>query len=612
MLKTLSAALIVVTVLLGSHVQANNDYTASQAYFEDPTNSLDLSEVSAKAFTPYTGMLSKGYSSSTYWIKLQIKPSDHVLALRIRPSYAESVELFDPVGPASRRLTGASHPWRDSEIQAYGHHFKIEPNQQERTFFLKMKSSRSYLISLDVMPINEYMRQDHTDYLIYTGYLIFTFMLALGLFGAWVSTRDRILGIFTVQQFIASLHTLLVVGHARIFFDRYIDNQTLNFISYGVLITYPLVGAYANKLLLEDYGLNRGFRILFTGLMFTSLAIILIMSFGYVGIALNINAQLVMVLMLSCTAASLFGINTYKSSSVTTLPLYTLRAYYVFSTLGWMVAILPLLGIIQATEITLHSLFIYNALSGLVFFWLLQYRARLILKNEITKSDSLKKEAQSERVRREEQGKLMAMLTHEIRTPLSVLKLIVDRKVAGSDLEEFANRAVSNIDSIIDKCIQLDQLDLKALQIHPIHFNVMDLLTTIVIDLDAVKRVDIQGPEVLDLHSDVDIVRVIFSNLIGNALKYSPNDSTIQVEIQHATQNDILGVRLSVINFLANGVTVDPERVFDKYYRGASASRISGSGLGLFLVKELSHALRGDVQCSITTNSVTFTAWIPN
>lgn len=612
MLKTLSAAFIVFTILLGSQARANNDYIASQSYFEDPSNSLDLSQISTKAFTPYTGMLSKGYSSSTYWIKLQIKPSDQALALRIRPAYAESIALFDPLSQAAGRFTGAIHPWRDSEIQAYGHHFKIGPDQKERTLFLKIKSSRSYLISLDVMPMNEYARQDHTDYLLYTGYLIFTFMLALGLFGAWVSTHERVLGVFTIQQFIASLHTLLIVGHARIFFDRYIDNQTLNLISYGVIVIYPLVGIYANKLLLEDYGLNRGFRALFTGLMLTSLGIILTMSLGYVGLALSMNAQMVMVLIFSCTAASLFGINSKKSSSTTTLPLFTLRAYYVFSTLGWMVAILPLLGIIQATEITLHSLFIYNALSGLVFFWLLQYRARLILKNEITKSNSLKKEAQAERVRREEQGKLMAMLTHEIRTPLSVLKLIVDRKVAGSDLEDFANRAVSNIDSIIDKCIQLDRLDLKALQIKSLHFNAIDLLKTVVTDLDGAKRVVIQGPPSVDLYSDIDIVRVIIANLIGNALKYSPSESVIHAQIENITQNEIPEVQLLVINELASGDLVDPERVFDKYFRGASATRISGSGLGLFLVKELSQALGGDVKCSIMNNSVTFTICIPS
>lgn len=79
----------------------------------------------------------------------------------------------------------------------------------------------------------------------------------------------------------------------------------------------------------------------------------------------------------------------------------------------------------------------------------MQYRARWLLKHEVARATTLKAEATQERQRREEQSMLMAMLSHEIKTPLSVLKLVVDEKVAGSDLEGHANRAVSNIDFIV-------------------------------------------------------------------------------------------------------------------------------------------------------------------
>ena len=55
----------------------------------------------------------------------------------------------------------------------------------------------------------------------------------------------------------------------------------------------------------------------------------------------------------------------------------------------------------------------------------------------------------------------------------------------------------------------------------------------------------------------------------------------------------------------------DPEHVFEKYYRNTSATKISGSGLGLFLVKELVSALHGDVTYSINNELIKFTVWIP-
>jgi two-component system, sensor histidine kinase LadS len=271
--------------------------------------------------------------------------------------------------------------------------------------------------------------------------------------------------------------------------------------------------------------------------------------------------------------------------------------------------------VIQAKELTAHSFLLYNVMSGLFFFLLLQYRAKLILKNELIKAATLKKEIDNERYLREEQGKLMAMLTHEIRTPLSVLKLVVDRKVAGSDLEDFANRAVSNIDSIIDKCIQLDQLDIKALKIAYTRFDLIELINSIAVDSVGGERIRVHGEPKLIIESDLDITKTIVSNLITNAVRYSIPNTDIAIHIEagnvKAENGQKPAVKIAVQNAIADADMPVLSQIFDKYYRGPSSTKVSGSGLGLFFVKELAHALQGDVQCSTDANSITFTVWIP-
>jgi signal transduction histidine kinase len=293
------------------------------------------------------------------------------------------------------------------------------------------------------------------------------------------------------------------------------------------------------------------------------------------------------------------------------LPINILRIYYSLNLLMWSMSVLPLLGIVQGKDLTMHSYLLYNVFSGLIFFLLLQYRARAILKNETLKSAALKKEAEYEKSRREEQGKLMAMLTHEIRTPLSVLKLVVDRKVTGSELEEFANRAVSNIDSIIDKCIQLDRLDLNSLEIHKTTFNFSVLLLSVISDTNLEERFEIFGEDHIDIRSDRDIIRIIVSNLIINATKYSAPHSKIHISSSIDGIEDGRSLKFSIQNEISPIGAPDPSLVFDKYYRGATASKISGSGLGLFLVRELTHALAGEVKCHVNHDSITFTVWIP-
>jgi len=614
-LIALARTLLFLFALFTGSAVANGDYILEQAYYEDKTNSLSIDQVKSESFTPYSGWLAKGYSQSTFWIRLTIKPSNSELMMRIRPAYAENIEVYDGINKTPFAVVGAQHSWQESEIPTYSHNFKLSPDLQDRQLFLKVKQPRSYLLDFDAMPIASYLTVDYRDSLISMAYIVFTLAMALGLLTIWLTNRERVLGFFVVQQFMAFLHTLLIVGYARIFFDRYIDAYIIQYLSYTIVVTYPLIGVWANKLLIKEYGLKPYYSYAFNALIGASSIVICLLLLGNINQALKLNAQVVMLAMVLFWLASWFGTTRNQKYLGINLPINVLRAYYAFNLVMWAISVLPLLGVIQAKEFTVHSFLLYNLLSGLFFFLLLQYRAKLMLKNELMKAATLKKEVEKERFLREEHSKLMAMLTHEIRTPLSVLKLVVDRKVAGSELEDFANRAVSNIDSIIDKCIQLDQLDLKGLKITPTRFDLIELVRSIVADSVGGERIRVYGESKLVIESDLNITKTILSNLIANAVRYSISNTDIAIHIEadhvRAENGQNPAVKIAVQNAIADADMPVLPQVFDKYYRGPSSTKISGSGLGLFFVKELAHALQGDVQCSAGKNSITFTVWIP-
>ncbi len=316
------------------------------------------------------------------------------------------------------------------------------------------------------------------------------------------------------------------------------------------MVSYSLIGILANKLLFKEYSIRRFFGYLFNGAICTSIFIIGLLIIGSVGLALKINASLVLLIAVLFWVTALFGTGADGVAKNINLPINILRVYYTFNVGMWVVIVLPVLGVIQSNEVFTYSNFIYSALSGLLFCWILQYRAKTILKNEVLKSAALKEEVENERIRREEQGKLMSMLTHEIRTPLSVLKLVVDRKVAGSDLEDYANRAVSNIDSIIDKCIQLDQLGLNVLQIHKSQFNFLALLNSIIADSRIDNRFLIRGNADVEIESDRDIVHVITSNLLGNAIKHSAPETSINIDLEILDSSSSRRLQFSVQNVI--------------------------------------------------------------
>lgn len=553
-----------------------------------------------------------GYKTGTYWVRLKVKASTEELILKIRPLFTDEIELYDPKLSSVDRITGANYPWASQEMESYSFNFAFPASPEDRDVFLRIKSRKAYLAYIEIMTLSQYQHADRIDLMINMSFAVFTLILTMWLFVTWLINRELVLGIFLIQQIVALLHTFLIIGFGRTILDRYIANESIIYISSLVTVVYPLIGFLANKILLEEYGLKAKFKILFNALIIGSFAVILLFVFGS-AYALKINAILVLSGVTYFAIASIFGVSKLTSNFKSdALSISTLQIFYLFSLLFWIIAILPLLGLAPMGEIAMHSLLIYNVTSGLVFFFLLQLRSKALLKQEIIRSNNMEVLADQERKRREEQSMLMAMLSHEIKTPLSVLKLVVDQKVAGSDLEGHANRAVSNINFIINRCLQLGKLDSKQLDLNPSIVNVSDLLDSIIIDHPGRARFNIAGSKDLTLYLDADLLRVIFSNLIENSLKYSPSDTSIELSFGMTQKNEISGFIFHISNAIGSMGAPDVEHVFKKYYRNASATKISGSGLGLFLAYELTHALGGSIFYHRQENQAIFDLWIPN
>lgn len=610
-MKTLVKSLFLVVALFIGCASASEGYLLGQAYFEDKTNSLNLEEVKKEKFTSYEGWLAKGYQPSTYWIRLDVRPSDKDLVLRIRPVFIEDIQLFDSSALEAKRVTGAKHEVSDSEIQTLNHNFNLGSNEHERQIYLKVKSVRTYLLGFEVMPASEFFSAEYTSSLIYAAYIIFIFLLALWLFGVWLGNRELVLGMFVIQQFIAFLYAFFLYGYARLLLGNFITPSVINYIIFILAVTYPLSAVVATKLLFSEYSLKRIYRYLFNGAICISIFIIALLVTGNIGTALKINASYIILIVVLFGFASFFGTGASGAQKNIHLPIGILRIYYTFNLAMWAIVMLPYLGFTPSNDLAIHYNLIYGVLSGLFFCLILQYRAKSILKNELLKSAALKKEVENERLRREEQGKLMSMLTHEIKTPLSVLKLVIDQQVVGSDFEEYANRAVTNIDSIINKCIQLDRLDLNVIQIHKTKFNFSDLLESTISDTRLANRFSILRQADIEIESDLQVLSIVVSNLLGNAIKYSAPDTDIVINTEILESGLPRCLQFSVQNVVGNMGAPDPELAFEKYYRGPSATMVSGSGLGLFLARELTHVLGGEVKFSIENNLITFTVWIP-
>jgi len=615
MKKLIAIFFLVLTSLLGSHTayaENSDQFLLSRAYFEDKSNALSLSQVEQKDFIPYQEALIGGYKSGTFWIKLKIAASSQPLILKIRPVFIEEIELFDTAHPGRRPLVGNKYPLKASEIDAISYNFELSPRATERDIYLRIKSVRSYLVNAEFMSLAQYKKQDRQELLTYAAYSTFTLLLALWLLISWLLHRELVLGAFTVQQIFAFLHTLFHSGLIKIIFGDDIEPSHLNSFFSMIVVFYPFFAILANRLLLQEYGLKRTYRLIFNFLLLFSTGVITLHFTTDTFLTFSLNTILVFCIITFFLVAALFGIDLKHSKfQADALPIQTLRLFYAFNVALWMLAILPLQGFLMTGELALHSLHIYSMVSGLVFFFLLQYRAKALLKIESSRAIVLKSEADHERQQREEQSMLMAMLSHEIKTPLSVLKLVVDEKVSGSDLEGHANRAVNNINFIIERCLQLGKIDANSMQVHKNDFRLDDFINNLIDEFKTGNQIVLKCHQNPIVYTDRDILRIIISNLLENAVKYSPKESKIFIETSPQAVNDAPGVHIQFMNDVGGMGAPDPEQVFKKYYRNSSATKISGSGLGLYLVYQLVHLIGGDISYQ-SQEKVIFNLWIPS
>ncbi|HEX6319236.1 MAG TPA: ATP-binding protein [Burkholderiales bacterium] len=190
------------------------------------------------------------------------------------------------------------------------------------------------------------------------------------------------------------------------------------------------------------------------------------------------------------------------------------------------------------------------------------------------------------------QQRFAADAAHELRTPLTALGLQIqllerarsdeDRAVALARLKERVHRATR----VVQQLLAMARLEPEAAR-PPQRFGLEDLARSVVGELAAVasqKPVTLRlaRAERADATASKDALRLLVTNLVDNAIRYTPPGGRVEVSAWREGDACILEVCDDGPGIPA----AESERVFDRFYRGAGAEG-SGSGLGLAIVRRV-------------------------
>jgi PAS domain S-box-containing protein len=216
-------------------------------------------------------------------------------------------------------------------------------------------------------------------------------------------------------------------------------------------------------------------------------------------------------------------------------------------------------------------------------------------------SEALDKERQLNEIK----SRFVSMASHEFRTPLSTVLSSAALLGKYKTTEEQAKRdrhiekikgSVKHLNDLLEDFLSLGKLDEGKIGAA---FQEMNLRETILDTIDEMKGLAGKAQQMIYehagkelIHSDKKLIKNILINLISNALKFSPEAST--VHISSNVQNDTVTIAVE-----DKGIGIseeDQEHLFSSFFRGKNALNIQGTGLGLHIVKRYLDLIGGSIK----------------
>jgi signal transduction histidine kinase/ligand-binding sensor domain-containing protein/DNA-binding response OmpR family regulator len=304
---------------------------------------------------------------------------------------------------------------------------------------------------------------------------------------------------------------------------------------------------------------------------------------------------------------------------------------------------------------TVYALFVVGLLYGFRRF----EHSRLVLKHEVElKEVEARKLTEMDRMK----SRFLANISHEFRTPLTLilgpLETARSRIVDNTALHalQVVKRNGQRLLKLVNQLLDLSKLEAGALKLHACRMNIVPLIKGITSSFEssaALNHIDlvfVADQTEIEVYADKDLVEKIFTNLLSNALKFTPEGGEVTVDLTSLTpgadqgvasghceersdeaissnhRNDTYrpfwstpgrGGEVLQISVSDTGIGIPPnqiDKIFDRFYQVDSSQtrEHEGTGLGLALVKELVDLHHWTIQVhSEVGQGATFTVRLP-
>ena len=573
-----------------------------RAIFEDSTGAMSLAQVKGAAFEPAPEVVFKRFSRSSFWLRLSVDAPAAAgpLAVRIRPTLLDSATLYYPAAAPGTPEIAVDMSERTAQKEV-----RIELQPGLNTVYLRAESIGALLIKAQVMTPETANAEDVDESLELGAVLAIYALLAVVMVGL-MSMRKRALAVFFFFHLLVCLVLyILVFGFLEnaLGIDWLLGKTATrltvitNFLSF-TLVMQSVMG-HVGMLRLQKWTRFAAAGFVLLMVLFFVADRHLVLKFSSVFGALTTFA-LLLVMVHMC-----FRFFKNKSVSlgarlITCLMVATFIAIVCRS-------MLQILGLIQGGAFLLQSPAwrgVFIPMAVIAYMWQRDRAQNKALVQGQIEQAIAEVQVKEKNLSLAKQSQFMAMLMHELKTPLYTIQVAsasLSRHITVSnpDIQRLDNiaRATDDMNFIIDRCVQADQLDQNDLPVKKIPVSLKTLLSELK-HIKGFERVIFSGLDQAWVVTDFQYARIILINLVTNALKYSAPDSHIVLNVKNSHLTDGPGLTIRVSNTVGSSGRPDPSKVFTRYYRAEGAKKEVGAGLGLWLASTIATKLGCQLRCS--------------
>lgn len=574
-------------------------------WLEDASTQMTLAQVqAAPGWTRLPGLPNFGYTYSAHWLRLTLEQPAEAKSdwrLEIDNSMIDEIRLHSPAADGSWQLqrAGVMVDRADWPLTSRPPVFRIQLQPGQHTVYLRLQSRHTMTTSMYLLTTDRYRVQSNREALVFGAYFgVYAVVIVLQLF-FWLMGHDRLSAWYFLYTVVLFFGTLLSSGYPQIIFDM---SAAWVLPAIGIyLCLAPTVLARLTSLWLAlDQQFPRFDRIyqysVYTAAVISG-ALVLVKDYQ---LGVSLGQFVTLPLLLVSTG---LGFWLWRKR-VPNAGFYVM--VFSFVDIAILTRYLRNLGLAPAGVFVDYALFVGTMLHLVAMSLYFIYRF-----------NHLQSSLRLERTAREEQRDFIGMVSHEFRTPLAIINTSIQQLAGNLDapVEKSLQRAqnirnaVQRMDLLLDDYLSLDRLDSahQAVKLQPCDFFevIEDATSDWPLGRIQIKVRDLPASFVCD----PDLMRIVLRNLLANAIRHSPADSTVHLEV---TGTERQGLHI-LVRDQGDGIPADElPRLFQKYFRGRASQGQPGAGLGLYLVRRIIHAHGGTIEVqSAQGQGTTFHVQLP-